>query len=82
VTAEKLLQDLRAIYRVDPAHYTTVERTSGMPMFPPGRYRAISEFGKRERNRGLFFCGDYLLAPLIEGAITTGLDAAESVIQP
>jgi oxygen-dependent protoporphyrinogen oxidase len=82
ITAEKLLQDLRAIYRVDPAHYTTVEWTSGMPMLPPGRYRAISEFRKRERHRRLFFCGDYLLAPLIEGAITTGLDVAESVIQP
>ena len=79
LTPDKLLQDLRTLYPIDAADSKTSEWTSGMPMFPPGRYRDIVEFHKRQRRRGLYFCGDYLLGPLIEGAVTTGIKAAEAI---
>ncbi|PYS26846.1 MAG: hypothetical protein DMG11_18370, partial [Acidobacteria bacterium] len=33
-------------------------------------------FEKRSRRPGLYFCGDYLMGPFIEGAITSGLNVA------
>jgi len=79
VTAARLLDDLKRIYPIDPTRTEIGEWTSGMPTFPPGRYREITEFHQRDRRPGLFFCGDYLLGPLIEGAVTTGLRAAEAI---
>jgi predicted NAD/FAD-dependent oxidoreductase len=74
-----LLHDFNALYSIDASVSKTIEWTSGMPMFPPGRYRAIIEFQKRQRRPGLHFCGDYLLGPLIEGAVTTGFGAAGAI---
>jgi protoporphyrinogen/coproporphyrinogen III oxidase len=79
VNADSLLEDLRTLYPVVPAQTKAVEWITGMPMFPPRRYHEIIEFEKRGRRPGLFFCGDYLLGPLIEGAITTGLRAANCI---
>lgn len=79
VSATELLADLRALYPIDPVRSDISEWQSGMPTFPPGRYREIAQFQERQRRPGLFFCGDYLLAPLIEAAITTGLRAADSI---
>jgi len=79
VTSERLIDDLKKIYGLGPASIETFEWNSGMPKFPPGRYRQLVDFQKRERPAGLFFCGDYLLGPFIEGAITTGLRAAETI---
>jgi oxygen-dependent protoporphyrinogen oxidase len=79
VTADQLLEDLRKLYPVDIVSINAVEWMRGMPKFPPGRYRQIAAFQGRERRRGLYFCGDYLLGPFVEAAITTGLRAAESV---
>ena len=58
---------------------STYEWKSGMPKFPPGRYRQIAAFRSRKRRPGLFFCGDYLMGPFVEAAITTGMEAAESI---
>ena len=57
----------------------TQEWNWAMPKFVPGRYHEIAAFQKRQRRPGLFFCGDYLLGPFIEAAITTGLRVAEAV---
>ena len=79
VTADKLIDELRQLYRVQFESMEVKEWTSGMPKFPPGRYRQITEFQQRDRRPGLYFCGDYLLGPFIEGAVTTALRAAESI---
>ena len=79
VTSTSLIDDLQKLYKVDPVSIEVVEWNSGMPMFPPGRYRQLVSFHNRERRPGLFFCGDYLLGPFIEGAITTGMNAAQAI---
>ena len=79
VDAEKLLRDLKRLYAVDTERTDVFEYKPGMPKFPPGRYLEITDFRRRSRRPGLFFCGDYLLGPLIEGAVTTGLKAAEAI---
>jgi hypothetical protein len=79
VTADKLIEELRQLYRLPSESMEVTEWASGMPKFPPGRYRQISEFQQRDRRPGLSFCGDYLLGPFIEGAVTTALRAVETI---
>jgi oxygen-dependent protoporphyrinogen oxidase len=79
VAATELINDLTKLYRIEPQSTEAFEWSSGMPKFPPGRYRQIAKFQARQRRPGLFFCGDYLLGPFIEGAVTTGLSAAEAI---
>jgi protoporphyrinogen oxidase len=79
VTKEKLLEELRDLYSLEPENIDVAEYNSGMPKFPPGRYMQIAEFQKRERRPGLFFCGDYLLGPFVEAAVTTGLRASQAI---
>jgi oxygen-dependent protoporphyrinogen oxidase len=74
LTSDQLLQDLHTLYSI--SEETTEERINGMPKFPPGRYREIVAFQSKQRSPGLFFCGDYLSGPLIEGAITSGFNIA------
>jgi protoporphyrinogen oxidase len=79
VTADQLMAELGRLYPTEPDAVDVMECTAGMPKFPPGRYRQIHAFERRSRKPGLFFCGDYLLGPFIEGAVTTGLRAAEAI---
>jgi protoporphyrinogen oxidase len=79
-TPERLLADLRRIYRVTPKSAQSVEWPSAMPKFPPGRFREIEAFRSRRRP-GLAFCGDYLQGPFLEAAVTTGIVAAEDVLK-
>jgi oxygen-dependent protoporphyrinogen oxidase len=79
VTADQLMAELGRLYRTETDAVEVMECTAGMPKFPPGRYRQIDAFKRRSRKPGLFFCGDYLLGPFIEGAVTTGLRAAEAI---
>jgi protoporphyrinogen oxidase len=79
VTPDQLLEDLYKLYSLEPETMENEEWTFGMPKFPPGSFRRIVEFQKRKRRPGLLFCGDYLSGPLIEGAITSGLLAAEAL---
>jgi protoporphyrinogen oxidase len=72
VSASDLLKDFQRIYSREPKDATVREWTAAMPKFPPGRYRDIAAFLNRQRRPGLFFCGDYLLGPFVEGAIATG----------
>jgi protoporphyrinogen/coproporphyrinogen III oxidase len=80
VTPEQLLADVHKLYDMKETEISTHEWTSGMPKFSPGRYRQIAAFKKRSRRPGLVFCGDYLMGPFIEAAVTTGLRAAAEVI--
>ncbi len=55
------------------------------PRFDVGRYRAIAnfarvQFDRRARGRRLYFAGDYLNAPTLEGAASSGLRAAGAVL--
>jgi oxygen-dependent protoporphyrinogen oxidase len=83
VTVEDLLRDARAIYPAEmlarPRFIETREWRSAMPKFPPGRYRETAAFHARQRLPGLFFCGDYLMGPFLEGAIATGLRTADAI---
>jgi oxygen-dependent protoporphyrinogen oxidase len=79
VTADKLIEELRELYLLQSESMEVNEWTSGMPKFPPGRYRQITEFQRRDRRPRLLFCGDYLLGPFVEGAVTTARRAAETV---
>jgi len=80
VSPTRLVEELGRLYSVQPMNIESIEWNAGMPKFPPGRYREIAEFNERKRRPGLAFCGDYLLAPFVEGAVTTGLRAAASVL--
>jgi protoporphyrinogen oxidase len=79
VTSEQLLDEFQKLYRFEMGEMDVIEWASGMPKFPPGRYRQIYDFRQRVRRPGLSFCGDYLLGPCIEGAVSTGLRAAEAI---
>src|SRR6185436_10769775 len=72
-TEDELIQDFRRIYPNVSGSIQSFERKTAMPMFPPGRFRDVAAFKSRERKPGLFFCGDYLMGPFIEAAVSTGL---------
>jgi oxygen-dependent protoporphyrinogen oxidase len=55
------------------------------PCFDVGRYRALAGFARvqadrRARGRRLYFAGDWLNAPTLEGAASSGLRAAEALL--
>jgi len=51
-----------------------------LPQFHRGYVRAIDAFlRRRERSPRLAFCGDYLVGPYTEAALTSGLRAAEEL---
>ncbi len=80
-TADELAADFRQIYPSAAASIKIVrEWKPAMPKFPPGRYREIGSFLSRTHQRGLFFCGDYLMGPFLEASITTAIRAADAVI--
>jgi protoporphyrinogen oxidase len=79
VTPEGLVQDFARIYRFTPSRFDVKDWTTAMPKFPPGRYRQLASFLSRSRRPGLWFCGDYLMGPFIEAAVTTGYRAAEAI---
>jgi oxygen-dependent protoporphyrinogen oxidase len=54
-----------------------------VPRFAPGHYRRVArlrqEQGRRFEARRLVFCGDYLVAPHLEGAVASGERAAREL---
>ncbi len=56
-----------------------------LPSFEVGRYRALARFRRVEADRAacgrrIWFAGDHLVAPSVEGAVASGLRAAESAL--
>jgi oxygen-dependent protoporphyrinogen oxidase len=56
------------------------------PRFDVGRYREMARFRSvqrdlRARGRRLYFAGDYLVGPSLEGAVTSGFRAADQIAQ-
>jgi oxygen-dependent protoporphyrinogen oxidase len=52
------------------------------PIFPRGTLSRLENFAvRKERSPRIAFAGDYLLAPTVEGALTSGMRAASRVIQ-
>jgi protoporphyrinogen oxidase len=55
-----------------------------LPLFDVGRYRALERFARVQQDRAaagrrLYFAGDYLVDPSVEGALASGRRAAEAV---
>ena len=51
-----------------------------------GRYREIARFRSVQRDlraggRRLYFAGDYLVGPSLEGAVTSGFRAADQILR-
>jgi protoporphyrinogen/coproporphyrinogen III oxidase len=80
VTTDQLVEDFCRIYPDVQAARHSRDWAAAMPKFPPGRFRELSRFQSRQRGPGLFFCGDYLMGPFLEAAVSTGLRAAEGVL--
>lgn len=55
------------------------------PAFEVGAYRAVArlleEQGARATSGALVYCGDYLVAPHLEGAVTAGIRAARALLR-
>jgi protoporphyrinogen oxidase len=66
--------------------FVTVRRhRQASPRFDVGQYREIARFRKLQRElraagRRLYFAGDYLVDPSLEGAVTSGFRAADQVL--
>ena len=67
--------------------FTHLERTAASrPRFDVGSYRALARFERvqddvRAGGRRLFFAGDYLMAPTLDGALRSAERTAEAVSQ-
>jgi oxygen-dependent protoporphyrinogen oxidase len=52
------------------------------PVYPSGTLSRLETFGVRiDRSPRLVFAGDYLIGPTVEGALTSGMQAASRVIR-
>ena len=89
--ARQLLRDARrtpppgsALPGDDEGLFTRVYRwNEAVCMGRPGMFRAIADMGSRiGRDIGnLFFAGDYLRTPSVNGALASGVDAAEQAAE-
>jgi oxygen-dependent protoporphyrinogen oxidase len=67
--------------------FATVRRHhQAFPRFDVGRYREIARFRRAQRDlraggRRLYFAGDYLVDPSLEGAVTSGFRAADQIVR-
>jgi protoporphyrinogen oxidase len=66
--------------RLTPAQAVVTRRAEWLPRFSRGYLVRLAAFAQRlERSPRLAFAGDYLVAPSLEGAVTSGLRAASQV---
>jgi len=77
--AERVEPGLRR--RVVSTHVCRLERA--VPRFAPGHYRRVARLRREQERRfearRLVFCGDYLVAPHLEGAVVSGERAAREL---
>ena len=72
---------------IDPARLALLSRfPEAWPRFDVGAYRSLARFrrvqaDRRARGRRLYFAGDHLIAPSLEGAVVSGRRAAEDVLR-
>jgi len=64
----------------DPDWIRLYTRAEGTVITPPGHYRRMAGFLRRPRQR-LLYAGDWLTGSTIEGAVRTGLSAAEHIVK-
>ncbi len=64
----------------DPDWIRLYTRTEGTVITPPGHYRRMASFLRRPRQR-LLYAGDWLTGSTIEGAVRTGMTAAERILK-
>lgn len=82
----KIVSDLRADAEevfgrlADPDWIRLYPRAEGTVITPPGHYRRMAAFLRRPRKR-LLYAGDWLTGSTIEGAVRTGLSAAERILK-
>lgn len=84
--ADALLADLRTAVpgfdaKLEPAAAVVRHWPEALPIFDVGHLRALRRFAEGRYETGsLVFAGDYLGGPFIEGAVTSGLDAARRLL--
>ena len=67
--------------RLIPAQAVVTRWAEWLPLFSRGYLVRLAGFAERlERSPRLAFAGDYLVAPSLEGAVTSGLRAAAQVV--
>ena len=68
--------------RVEPHHSVVHRWGHARPIFPRGALSRLESFQVRiDRSPRLVFAGDYLIGPTVEGALTSGMQAASRVVQ-
>ena len=73
-----LAQKIHPAIPKNAAPYFLIKRKEAIPVHAVGRYKLANEFLElqQENKSPLAFCGDYLATATVEGAVTTGLNAA------
>ena len=72
---ERVLPGTRA--RIE--HVKLYRHTHAYPVFYPGYLKHLRKFPSTDMPRGVQLAGDYLVAPTVEGALRSGLRAAEAL---
>jgi protoporphyrinogen oxidase len=52
-----------------------------LPTFRPGYLDALARFWEDPQEEPVYFCGDYFAGPSTGGALYTGMECAERVLQ-
>jgi protoporphyrinogen oxidase len=87
--AARLVGELERLFpsAAERVTWTRVHRhAAAWPAFDVGRYRALErlrriEIDRRAHGRRLYLAGDHCIAPSLEGAVLSGLRAADAVCQ-
>jgi protoporphyrinogen oxidase len=53
----------------------------GNPVFYPGYLRHLNSFAAGHLRKGIELAGDYLVAPTVEGAVRSGVAAANRLLE-